>query len=133
MFSCDFHQHIPGRSHTLSAELCTAPPEDVTRSPQTHGCLASAYHNTAARRIIGGPNLRPRGDEQTLTAAASPRRPCRQQLTIYYTALLRASRSHHARLITGWRSDHMDDKWSLGVYAGGLGKPPVTERQQTFV
>lgn len=70
MFSCDFHQHIPGRSHTLSAELCAAPPEDVTCSLQTHGCLTSAYHNTAASRIMGGLNLKPRGARQTLTSIA---------------------------------------------------------------
>lgn len=70
MFSCDFHQHIPGRSHTLSAELCAAPPEDVTCSLQTHGCLTIAYHNTAACMLMGGLNLKPRGARQTLTSIA---------------------------------------------------------------
>lgn len=101
MFSCDFHQHIPGRSHTLSAELCTAPPKDVTCSLQTHGCLTSAYHNTAACRIMGGLNLKPRGAKQTLTSVAPSRWPYRKQSMIYYTVLQKASRSHHARLITG--------------------------------
>ncbi|TNN44831.1 hypothetical protein EYF80_044980 [Liparis tanakae] len=34
---------------------------------QTHGCLTSAYHNTAAR---GGLNLKPRGAQLTLTRVA---------------------------------------------------------------
>lgn len=101
MFSCDFHQHIPGRSHTLSAELRTAPPKDVTCSLQTHGCLTSAYHNTAACRIMGGLNLEPRGAKQTLTSVAPSHWPYRKQLMIYYTILQKASRSYHARLITG--------------------------------
>ena len=101
MFSCDFHQHIPGRSHTLSAELRTAPPKDVTCSLQTHGCLASAYHNTAACRIMGGLNLKPRGAKQTLPSVAPSHWPYRKQSMIYYTVLQRASRSYHARLITG--------------------------------
>lgn len=122
MFSCDFHQHIPGRSHTLSAELCTAPPKDVTCSLQTHGCLTSAYHNTAACRIMGGLNLKPRGAKQTLTSVAPSRWPYRKQSMIYYTVLQKASRSHHARLITGQRSDHMDNKWSLALCSGGWAK-----------
>lgn len=101
MFSCDFHQHIPGRSHTLSAELCTAPPKDVTCSLQTHGCLTSSYHNTAACRIMGGLNLKPRGAKQTLTSVAPSHWPYRKQSMIYYTVLQKASRSYHARLITG--------------------------------
>ena len=101
MFSCDFHQHIPGRSHTLSAELSTAPPKDVTCSLQTHGCLTSAYHNTAACRIMGGLNLKPRGAKQTLTSVAPSHWPYRKQSMIYYTVLQKASRSYYARLITG--------------------------------
>lgn len=107
-------------AHTLSQRSCTRhPPKDVTCSLKTHGCLTSAYHNTAASGIIGGPNLKPRGDKQTLTSVAPLSWLYRKQLMIYYTVLQKASRSHHARLITGYRPDHMDNKWSLGVYTGG--------------
>lgn len=88
-------------THSLSGAAHSTPQGCDLQPADTNGCLTSAYHNTAACRIMGGLNLKPRGAEQTLTSVAPSCWPYGKQRMIYNTVRQYASRFHHAKLITG--------------------------------
>lgn len=88
-------------THSLSGAAHSTPQGCDLQPADTNGCLTSAYHNTAACRIMGRLNLKPRGAEQTLTSVAPSCWPYGKQRMIYNTVRQYASRFHHAKLITG--------------------------------
>lgn len=85
-------------AHTVSQWSCAQHP--LRRWPAARD-IRLPYHNTAVQRIIGCLNLKPRGAKQTLTSVAPSSWPYRKHWMIYYTSIHKASRSYHARLITG--------------------------------
>lgn len=93
-FSCDFHQHIPGRSHTLSVEGRKAIPPSASAP---WGCdlqPADTYlpHKHLSQHSSPPHPRRPRGRRDALILCHVEmgerwRDPGRKQLMIYYTVL----------------------------------------------